>query len=187
MYCQPCGHRFVNRQALSQHLHQSVQHIDDELCTRCLIPFDSHEALEQHLQRSKSHWRCPVCPSSDREDFRSSGRLRAHLKDGHPYCDSCVDMASNEQYYALIDHANEEHNRCKKCGETFINRNNLRQHRVVHKPLKYECYGCNSQFRSHSGMMFFDFKVRNKPVALVLIRNARNDDSPRSWNLWKWL
>ena len=125
--CDECGRTFGFNKDLKRHKERT--HIAPEFfCGQCNKFYKSKRTYDEHIKCHEDDYvkpifECDVC----KKQFSTKYVLAAHLKSEH--------LGMRKTYL------------CPICGQSFTQRNSLRQHAVVHTGLRpYVCHICGKTF-----------------------------------------
>ncbi|CAI6340928.1 unnamed protein product [Periconia digitata] len=121
-------------------------------CRRCSRRFGKYSALRQHVRDSQNHYECNIC-QFDGETWdelldHARGEQCGIVCQG---CDGGLGEIWSNDGNGYWEHVKQE-NVCMICDRHFENPNNLRQHEISHRQKNVECYRCNDTFKTYGGM-----------------------------------
>ena len=137
--CQFCGRKFIMKTNLTVHISRHhTKKSNDFVCQICGKAFPFKLYLKKHFKTHTDDkpYECNHCEAK----FRENTLLRKHVNSIHlklrPFlCQYCHKTFTRSLY--LREHMESQHLgiqrklECTKCGETFSNRNRLRQHECL--------------------------------------------------------
>lgn len=162
-----CGKGFKGRKSLR--VHQINNHdcgtTTEAICEICGDVFLTRSALAYHvnrMHRERKIFTCPVC----NKELHTKYSLKTHMdavhikpgKDSEKFpCDQCDYVGLQQKYLDThkLQHADPlVKPKCSFCNKTFINKNLVRRHEMIHTDSRpHSCDICGRNFR-HS----FDLK-----------------------------
>lgn len=137
--CQFCGRKFIMKTNLTVHISRHhTKKSNDFICQICGKAFPFKLYLKKHFKIHTDYkpYQCTYCEAK----FRENTLLRKHVNSIHlklrPFsCQYCHKTFTRSLY--LREHMESQHLgiqrkvECARCGETFQNRNRLRQHECL--------------------------------------------------------
>lgn len=137
--CQFCGRKFIMKTNLTVHISRHhTKKSNDFICQICGKAFPFKLYLKKHFKTHTDYkpYQCTYCEAK----FRENTLLRKHVNSIHlklrPFlCQYCHKTFTRSLY--LREHMESQHLgiqrkvECSRCGETFQNRNRLRQHECL--------------------------------------------------------
>ncbi|KAK6620718.1 hypothetical protein RUM43_011013 [Polyplax serrata] len=137
--CQFCGRKFIMKTNLTVHISRHhTKKSNDFICQICGKAFPFKLYLKKHFKTHTDYkpYQCNHCEAK----FRENTLLRKHVNSIHlklrPFlCQYCHKTFTRSLY--LREHMESQHLgiqrkvECSRCGESFQNRNRLRQHECM--------------------------------------------------------
>jgi len=130
--CTACNKMFQSKYALERHMYS--QHTKLSVaCTVCRRVYNSFHALKAHtkLIHLKTGYQCEIC----KRRLLSTDSLEAHLQrhEGSRNIDTYI---------------------CTTCGETFLTKNKLNKHVIIHGEVNpYVCPVCQKAFEKRANQV----------------------------------
>lgn len=158
--CDLCRKGFKMLKSLKNHLAQIHKFASDEesVCDLCGETFPTRATLGYHVARTHKErevFTCEVC----NKELLTKYSLKMHMNMVHTElpetekfpCDQCNYVGVKQRYLELhkLQHADaKDKPKCSYCGKTFINKNLVKRHEMIHTDSRpHICSICNRCFR----------------------------------------
>ncbi|XP_055600238.1 zinc finger protein 836-like [Uranotaenia lowii] len=151
--CDICSKTFTRNGSLAEH--KLIQHaeIKQFSCGICSKSFGKEDSLKTHLTiHLGKPFQCEICSKG----FAKKAFLTAHISKFHPSkegpkvncCDICDKRFSTSGHLKdhMKIHSNEKPEKCKFCGASFRQKQQLKVHLYQHLGKPFKCQFCTQEF-----------------------------------------
>lgn len=163
-------------------------------CKVCYRTFAQKSYLSTHLKRhtKEKAYECPICHLKFTEKKSVERHSVVHLRESTVKDEKSKEISSTADQEINLDESKEmqpdeasteKSLKCKECGETFSENQNLKKHLMAHaKKIPYGCSKCNKVFteqyhltlhmRTHSGEKIYQCEDCDKKFLSLPIFNS---------------
>uniref|UniRef100_A0A0P4W6I8 C2H2-type domain-containing protein n=1 Tax=Scylla olivacea TaxID=85551 RepID=A0A0P4W6I8_SCYOL len=165
--CQSCSATFKYSSMLRRHVknvhekqrQQKEQQLKEERykCCKCPREYRSKTFLEKHLAlvhlapKQPRVYSCAMCSATFNSRSRRARHTRmVHWDKSRPRCSECNQCFDTTE--ELNAHRQKHKMKCAVCDKTFLRRDSLREHLLIHSGPKLPCPFCPKKFTQNSNL-----------------------------------